>query len=352
MRLNAAQLSSNQLVPTMNRLRLLFDNFTLILIAVVLAATLVPAHGRGAVIFDWATTLAIGLLFFLHGAKLSRDAVIAGATHWRLHLLVFGCTFVMFPLIGWGLKPVLEPLLGEPLYIGLFYLCVLPGTVQSAIAFTAIARGNVPAAVCSASASSLIGIGLTPLLLKVFLDADAGASTASTMDAVTHISVQLLLPFLTGHFLRPWIGGWVDRNRAWLVNVDQSSILLVVYTAFSASVIGGLWQTVPVNALLVLTIICCVLLALVLYATTWLARRFGFNKEDEITIVFCGSKKSMATGVPMAQVLFSSSAIGPALLPLIIFHQIQLMVCAVLAQHYFRRGQNLGTHTATSGKMG
>jgi sodium/bile acid cotransporter 7 len=321
----------------MKRLRLLFDNFTLILIAVVIAATIMPAYGRGAAIFEWITTLAIALLFFLHGAKLSRSAVIAGATHWRLHLLVFACTFILFPLIGWALRPLLAPLLGEPLYVGVLYLCVLPGTVQSAIAFTAIARGNVPAAVCSASASSLIGIGLTPLLLKLLLDADAGAGTASTLDAVVHISVQLLLPFLAGHFLRPWIGAWVDRNRSWLVNVDQSSILLVVYTAFSASVIGGLWQEVPVQALIVLTVICCALLALVLCATTWLARRFAFDHEDEITIVFCGSKKSMATGVPMAQVLFSGSAIGPALLPLIIFHQIQLMVCAVLSQHYLRR---------------
>lgn len=321
----------------MKRLRLLFDNFTLILIAVMIAATVVPAHGQGAVIFDWITTLAIALLFFLHGAKLSRSAIIAGAMHWRLHLLVFACTFILFPLIGWALKPLLVPLLGEPLYVGILYLCVLPGTVQSAIAFTSIARGNVPAAVCSASASSLIGIGLTPLLLKLLLDADAGAGTASTLDAIVHISVQLLLPFLAGHLMRRWIGDWIDRNRSWLVNVDQSSILLVVYTAFSASVIGGLWQKVPVQALAVLTVICCVLLAVMLYATTWLARHLAFDHEDEIAIVFCGSKKSMATGVPMAQVLFSGSAIGPALLPLIIFHQIQLMVCAVLAQHYLRR---------------
>ncbi len=140
----------------MHRLRLLFDNFTLILIAVVIAATVIPAHGVGAFIFEWITTLAIGLLFFLHGAKLSRSAIIAGIMHWRLHLLVFACTFIMFPLIGWALKPVLVPLLGVPLFIGVLYLCALPGTVQSAIAFTAIARGNVAAAVCSASASSLI----------------------------------------------------------------------------------------------------------------------------------------------------------------------------------------------------
>jgi sodium/bile acid cotransporter 7 len=330
----------------MSRLRLLFDNFTLILIAVVIAATVAPAHGQGAAIFDGITALAIALLFFLHGAKLSRAAVIAGATHWRLHLLVFACTFILFPLIGWALRPVLEPLLGGPLYIGMLYLCVLPGTVQSAIAFTSIARGNVSAAVCSASASSLIGIALTPLLLKLLLDAEGGAGTASTLDAVTHISVQLLLPFLAGHFLRPWIGGWIDRNRSWLVNVDQSSILLVVYTAFSASVIGGLWQTVPLAALLVLSAVCCALLALVLCATTWLARRLGFSQEDEITIVFCGSKKSLATGVPMAQVLFTGSAIGPALLPLMIFHQIQLMVCAVLARRYLRRRQEAAVAVA------
>jgi sodium/bile acid cotransporter 7 len=319
----------------MSRLRLLFDNFTLILIAVIVAATVFPAHGVGAVVFDWVTTIAIAMLFFFHGAKLSRSAVIAGAIHWRLHLLVFGCTFVMIPLLGWALKPLLVPMLGLPLYVGVLYLCALPGTVQSAIAFTAIARGNVPAAICSASASSLIGIAVTPLLLKLMLDADAGA--ASTVDAVVRIGTQLLLPFLAGHLLRPWIGAWIDANKGWLGKVDQTSILLVVYTAFSASVIGGLWLAVPPKALAVLTVVCCVLLAVVLCATTLLARRLHFNKEDEITIVFCGSKKSMATGVPMAQVLFAGGAIGPALLPLMIFHQIQLMVCAVMAQQYARR---------------
>lgn len=322
--------------PLFSRLRLLFDNFTLILITVVVAATILPAHGQGAVAFEWITNAAIALLFFLHGAKLSRAAIIAGATHWRLHLLVFACTFILFPILGWLLKPVLEPLLGAPLYVGMLYLCALPGTVQSAIAFTSIARGNVPAAVCSASASSLIGIVLTPLLVKILLGAD-GSGASSTLDAILHISVQLLLPFVAGHLLRPWIGNWVDRNRSWLAKVDQSSILLVVYTAFSASVIGGLWQAVPPRALLILTIVCCALLALVLCLTTWFARRFDFDTEDEITIVFCGSKKSMATGVPMAQVLFSGSAIGPALLPLMLFHQIQLMVCTVLAQRYARR---------------
>lgn len=313
--------------------RQFFDNFTLILIAVVLTATFFPVSGQSAIIFEWVTNFAIALLFFLHGAKLSREAIIAGAMHWRLHLLVFACTFILFPVIGWLSKPVLLPLLGLPLFIGVLYLCALPGTVQSAIAFTSIARGNVPAAVCSASASSLIGIVLTPVLLKLLLDADA-SHASDTMQAVKKISLQLLFPFVVGHLMRPLIGSWIDRNRSWLKNVDQSSILLVVYTAFSASVIGGLWSAVPPTALATLTLICCGLLAFVLFLTTYLARRLGFNREDEIAIVFCGSKKSLATGVPMAQVLFSATAIGPALLPIMVFHQIQLMACSFLANRY------------------
>lgn len=328
------------------KLRLLFDRFTLILIAVVTAATLLPAHGQGAVFFDRLTAAAIALLFFLHGAKLSREAIIAGATHWRLHGLVFIWTFVIFPTLGWALRPVLLPLLGEPLYIGVLYLCVLPGTVQSAIAFTSIARGNVPAAVCAASASSIVGIVLTPMLLDWLLKADTQAMGGASMaHAIRDISIQILLPFVVGHLMRPLIGRWMDRHRRHVVIVDQSSILLVVYTAFSASVIGGLWQAVPPSALLVLTLVCCMLLALVLVLNTWSTRRLGFSREDEITIVFCGSKKSMATGVPMAQVLFSAAAIGPALLPLMIFHQLQLMVCAVMAQNYARLAER--KHAAT-----
>ena len=317
------------------KLRILFDNFTLILIAVIVTASLLPAHGQGALVFEWITAFAIALLFFLHGSKLSRSAIIAGAMHWRLHLLVFACTFILFPILMLCLQPVLRPLLGDELWVGMLYLSALPGTVQSAIAFTSMARGNIPAAVCNASASSLVGILVTPLLVKILLDADAG--TAGMLDAVIKISVQLLLPFIAGHLMRRWIGDWIDRNRNWLKNVDQGSILLVVYTAFSAAVVGGLWSAVPPLSLLLLTVVCSVILAIVLWMTTTLARRLHFNKEDEITIVFCGSKKSMATGVPMAQVLFAGGAVGPAILPLMIFHQIQLMVCAVMAQHYAKR---------------
>lgn len=315
--------------------RLLPDAFTLTLLAVVLIATLLPASGQVAVVFEWITNLAIALLFFLHGAKLSRQAILAGAGHWRLHLLVFTCTFVLFPLLGLLLKPLMAPLIGNELYLGMLYLCALPATVQSAIAFTSLARGNIPAAICSAAASSLLGIFLTPLLVALLMGVEG--DSGSTLDAIGKISLQLLLPFVLGQIAQRWIGGWVNRNKSWLKYVDQSSILLVVYTAFSAAVIGGLWQEVPLVTLLALVLACCVLLALALLLTHLLGKWLGFNQEDRITILFCGSKKSLATGVPMAQVLFAGSTIGVLILPLMLFHQIQLMVCAVLAQRYARR---------------
>ncbi|MGE8408108.1 MAG: bile acid:sodium symporter family protein [Pseudomonas sp.] len=319
----------------MKHLRLLFDNFTLALFAVVAIATWLPASGSVATFFSVLTQLAIALLFFLHGAKLSREAVVAGAGHWRLHLLVFACTFVMFPVLGLLLKPLILPLVGDALYLGVLYLCALPATVQSAIAFTSLARGNVPAAICSAAASSLLGIVLTPLLVMLLMGVEG--DSGSNLDAVLAIVLQLLVPFVAGQLARRWIGAWVTRNAGWLKLVDQGSILLVVYTAFSGAVVSGLWLSVPPMHLLGLTLVCCVLLALVLLLTQGLGRWLGFEVEDRITILFAGSKKSMATGVPMAQLLFAGSAVGALILPLMLFHQIQLMVCAVLAQRYASR---------------
>ena len=319
----------------MARSRYLPDNFTLALVATVTLASLWPASGATAHFFERVTTVAIGLLFFLHGAKLSREAIMGGITHWRLHLLVFGATFVMFPLLGLALKPVLTPLVTPELYTGVLFLCVLPATVQSAIAFTSMARGNMPAAICSASASTMLGVFITPLLVNLIV-VPHGAAGAS-FDAIGRILLQLMVPFMAGHLLRPWIGGWIKRRASVLTLVDRGSILLVVYTAFSAAVIEGLWKQVPMSALAGLLLVCAVLLALALCVTTWASRALGFDKADEITIVFCGSKKSLASGIPMAKVLFASHAVGAIVLPLMLFHQMQLMVCAVLAQRYARR---------------
>jgi len=330
----------------MKRPAFLPDNFTLLLIAAVVLATLVPAAGGAARFFDGLTTFAIGLLFFLHGAKLSRDAIRAGVTHWRLHLLVFACTFAMFPLLGLVLRPLLLPLVTPQLYTGILFLCVLPATVQSAIAFTSIARGNVPAAVCSASASTLLGVFVTPVLAGLLVM--PGSATTGSLDSIVRILLQLMLPFALGHLSRPWIAGLLHRHKEMLGIVDRGSILLVVYTAFSAAVIEGLWKQVPVLALAGLLVACAVLLGCALFLTGWFARRLGFDKADEITIVFCGSKKSLASGIPMAKVLFPAHLVGATVLPLMLFHQMQLMVCAVLATRYARRASDAPAREAAA----
>ncbi|MBP6898306.1 MAG: bile acid:sodium symporter [Pseudacidovorax sp.] len=317
--------------------RFLPDRFTLMLIGTVTLASLLPAQGRVAAGMETLTTAAIAALFFLHGARLSREAVLAGVGHWRLHLLVLASTFVLFPLLGLALKPLLQPLVTPTLYTGVLYLCVLPSTVQSSIALTAMARGNVPAAVCSASASTLLGVLLTPLLVNLLVV--PGHHADASLDAIGRILLQLMVPFVAGHLLRPWVGGFVQRNAKMLKWVDQGSILLVVYTAFSAAVVKGLWHQLPLSALIAVAVVSALLLALALGVTNAVAKRLGFSIEDRIAIVFCGSKKSVASGVPMANVLFPASAVGPIVLPVMLYHQIQLMVCAVLAQRYARRAE-------------
>ena len=320
----------------MARPRYLPDDFVLLLIAMVIAATLLPCRGVWADAMHALTTASIAVLFFMHGAKLSREAIVAGLTHWRLHLLALGCTFALFPVMGVVLRPLLEPLVTPSLYVGVLFMCALPATLQSAIALTAIARGNVAAAVCNASASSLLGIVLSPLLIGLLL-AQHGAG-ASLLDAVRAIVLQLLLPFVAGQIARRWIAGWMTRHAATLSTIDRSSVLLVVYTAFSEAVVEGLWQQVSLRTLAGLVVVCLVLLGLALWVSTQLARRLGFDRADEIAIVFCGSKKSLAAGVAMAQVLFPVTAVGLVVLPVMLFHQLQLMVCATLAQRYAAQG--------------
>lgn len=319
----------------MTRPRYLPDNATLLLFLVLLVAILFPSEGQVAAAFDWLTVFMIGLLFFMHGAKLSRTAVVAGMTHWRLHLLVLVCTFVVFPLFGLIFKPVLVWLTTPELYLGILYLCVLPSTVQSSIAFTAVARGNVPAAICSASASNLLGVFLTPVLVGLLIVSND--ANHSFFDSIFKIVCQLFLPFVAGQLMQPLIGKWVDKNKSWLKWVDQSSVLLVVYVAFSEAHSAGIWQQFPMYMIVTLLVISAVMLAMIMGLTAYGSRKLGFSKEDEIAIVFCGSKKSMASGVPMAKVLFASSTVGMMVLPLILFHQLQLIVCAIMAQRYAQR---------------
>ena len=310
--------------------RLPVDPYIACIAGMVGLATVLPVHGTGAVAAGYATTGAIALLFFLHGARLAPKAALAGARHWRLHIVVLTSTFVLFPVLGLAARAAWPGLLSPALWTGLILLCVLPSTVQSSIAFTSIARGNVPAALCAATASNLLGMLLTPLLAGLLLSAHGGFSVRGAGDIV----LQLLLPFAAGQLARPLIGAWAARNKTLLGLVDRGSILLVVYGAFSEGVTQGLWHQVDAGQLATLLGVDLLLLISVLGLTTLAARLLGFSRADEITIVFCGSKKSLASGLPMASVLLAGQPVGLIVLPLMLFHQIQLMACAALARRY------------------
>ncbi len=310
--------------------RLNIDPYIACIAGMVGAASLLPVRGTGALAAGYATNAAIALLFFLHGARLAPKEALKGARHWRLHLVVLLSTFVLFPVLGLAASAAWPGLLTPPLWMGLILLCVLPSTVQSSIAFTSIARGNVPAALCSATASNLLGMALTPLLAGFLLSAQGGFSVRAVGDIV----LQLLLPFAAGQIARPLIGEWAARNKTLLGLVDRGSILLVVYVAFSEGVTQGIWHQLDATRLGTLLVVNAVLLACVLGITTITSRLLGFSRADEITIVFCGSKKSLASGLPMATVLLAGQSVGLIVLPLMLFHQIQLMACAAMARRY------------------
>jgi sodium/bile acid cotransporter 7 len=313
--------------------KLRIDAYILALLATVALASVLPARGQLAVGVGWAANGAVGFLFFLYGARLSLAEALAGLRQWRLHAVVLASTFVLFPLLGLGARLLVPVVLSPALYSGLLFLCCLPSTVQSSIAFTSIARGNVAAAICSASFSNVLGIVITPVLVTLLL-ATKQHPDGSFSGPMQSIVLQLLMPFIVGQLVRGWIAGFTTRHKRILGLVDRGSILLVVYTAFSEGVVSGIWHKLSPANLGLLLATDAILLALVLCATTAVARRLKFSRADEIVIVFCGSKKSLASGIPMASVLFSSHVIGLTVLPLMLFHQIQLMTCAWLARRY------------------
>jgi solute carrier family 10 (sodium/bile acid cotransporter), member 7 len=320
------------------------DRFSIAILVSVIVASLLPVSGMAAVWLGWVVKAAIALLFFLHGAKLSRAAILSGLTSWKLHITVFLATFALFPLLGLGVSALAALFLPGILATGFLFLTLLPSTVQSSIAFTSIARGNVPAAVCAASFSNFAGIFITPLLTALLIGAQ-GAS-GDTLASIEAIVVQLLLPFLAGHLSRPVTAGFIDRHKALVGFTDRGSILLVVYAAFSAAVVDGLWRQIDPWQLAAIIALCCVLLALVLGIVAFTARKAGFDRADRATILFCGSKKSLASGVPMAGVLFPAAMVGPVILPLMIFHQLQLLACAAIAQHLSTKHLSTG-HLST-----
>jgi solute carrier family 10 (sodium/bile acid cotransporter), member 7 len=310
------------------------DTFLLAMAATVALAALLPTRGAAADVMSIAAKAVIALLFFLYGARLSPQQACQGVRRWQLHLLVLATTFVVFPVLGLAARGLVPWLLNIDLYNGLLFLCLVPSTVQSSIAFTSIARGNVSAALVSASLSNIVGVVLTPLLVVLLMNTSGGARMDAT--AIRDIVLQLLLPFVLGQLLRPWIAGWIARHSVLTKVVDRGSILLVVYTAFSMGVAEHIWRSVDPWQLVAVAVVDTALLLAVLTFTRLIGHLAGLDRGDGIVLLFCGSKKSLASGLPMALVFFPPATVGVIMLPLMIFHQIQLMVCSVIASRMSR----------------
>lgn len=309
--------------------RLGIDTYMLLLLGTVALSLLAPAQGLAAVILGHVTYWAVALLFFLYGAKLDSSAVKAGLTNWKLQGMTLGATYLMFPLVGLALSFVAGPLLGATVTLGLMFLAVLPSTVQSSIAFTSMSGGNVPAAICAASVSNLVGVVLTPLLVATLLHTGDGGIR---LDAVIKIATQILLPFVVGQVARPWVGHHVRKHKMLTLIVDRGAILLIVFSAFSAGTVSGLWASLPVLTLMTLAVVVLGFMAITMSLMVWAGRTAGLSAPDRAALFYCGSTKSLASGLPIATALFAPENLAAIVLPLMIYHMSQLLVCAFLSQ--------------------
>jgi sodium/bile acid cotransporter 7 len=303
------------------------------LVLTVILAVLLPARGQIYDVFKSISSLVVALLFFMHGLKLSPSNLWAGLTNWRLHLAITLATFALFPALGLAIKPIVVFMADENLYMGLLFVCALPSTVQSSIAFTSIAGGNVAAAVCAASFSSLLGVFVTPVLVSLLLQASVDSSLAQS---VGDLCLQLVIPFASGQAARPWLAGWMGRRKKLLGLTDRLSVLFIVYVSFSHGTTAGIWRTLSVSLFLALTVCCALLLCLALAGTATAGKILGFVKADRIVVLFCGSKKSLVAGVPMANIIFSPELASVIVLPLMIFHQMQLLACSYISRRLAR----------------
>lgn len=300
----------------------------------LIAGIVLPATGALGIFFNDATTVVIGLLFFLNGIRLSPSDTLAALRYWRLHVTILTATYIVFPLIGVGISWMLHGLLSPMLVTGIVYLTLVPSTIQTSTAFTAIAHGNVAGAVVSASLSNILGVFITPALCWLLLL--RGSSISITFSAVVSIVVQIILPFVLGQICRRWLADFVASHPR-LNIVDRGSVVLIVYSAFASATADGVWHRTSVPQIVAVTVICCALLVGMLALTWWGGKALGFNRADDIVIQFCGTKKSLASGLPIATVLFPHESLALIILALVIYHQVQLVVCGAMASRYGRK---------------
>ena len=316
------------------------DWFLTGMIVAITLACLFPTPGAkgGALHPEILVKAGVALIFFLHGVALSFDKLKAGTLRWPLHLIVQGGTFVFFPLLGWILLKLFGRFLPTDLGIGFFFLCALPSTVSSSVAMTAAARGNVPVAVFNATLSSLIGIFLTPLWIGLVIGTSGGSLPLGKV--ILDLILWLLLPIVVGQLVRPVLGKWAQNHKPLINNVDKTTILLLVYTSFCDSVVDGVWTKNGASVLLPAFVGAFVLFIIVFGTMRAVCARAKIAPADSAAVIFCGTKKTLASGVPMAHLIFGANpGLGLILLPILIYHPLQLAICGWLASRWARRAE-------------
>lgn len=313
------------------------DGFLLALAAVVLAAILLPGLGAtgGVLHIDWIATYGVAGVFFLYGLTLAPEKLRQGASNWRVHVTVQLATFVLFPVLVLSVLAFF-PNLPEPVATGFFYLAALPSTVSSSVAMTSLARGNVPTAIFNATLSSLLGVFLTPILMAWY--ASTTGAALPLLPAITKVVLLVLLPIIVGQIARHWLEQWANRHIKAIRLTDRAIILAIVYNSFSDSMREGIWT--GHDATLIIGMCAGVIgLFVVVYGLLQIpCRLLGLDREDTIACLFCGSKKSLATGVPLAKLLFGSvPTLGLIIAPIMLYHFFQLIIVSVIANRYARR---------------
>lgn len=312
------------------------------MVIAMILAVLIPEFGRsgGILHLDDVTGMGIALVFFLHGIALSPKALKDGVSNWRLHLFIQAATFVVYPLLWVIFGHGMQSIMPTALAFGFCFLFVLPSTISSSVAMTAIGRGNMPGAIFNASLSSILGVFITPFLIQFFMGLQG--AQLNMMDSVLSISKLLLLPMVLGQVLRPLLFSWIEKHKKVVGKADKYVILLIIYNAFSDSVSDGIWHNFSIDYLIMSLAICMVVLFSIIHLMRWGAKFFGFDHADEVAAVFCGSKKTLAAGIPMAKVIFGADPrLGMILLPIMIYHPLQIFYCAILANRYQKHALEL-----------
>ncbi len=304
------------------------DRFIIVLLAMVGVAAILPATGQALELLATISTICIVTLFFVHGARLSRSAVIGGFTRIRLHCVIIAFTFLVFPLLGLALTTIAAPFIDEAFIPGTLFLCALPTTVASSIAMVSMARGNVAASVIAAAFSSMLGVVLTPLMFAALLSTSGAPIDLSGIGKVVMI---LAVPFAIGQLCRPLVGTWIEAHPAIGRSLDRLTILLAIYVALSAAVGGGLLAGLGLSRFLLLLAAMLVLLLLVIVTAMLVARLFRFDYGDGTALLFAAMQKSVISGTPMARVLFPGAEAGLIIVPLLVYYVPMMTVSAIMA---------------------